>query len=99
MVNASNPPAAARALNAQLAGLMGAASGGDGSDATVSDTPFGLISSLAMNCTDVPSVYMKTVAEVTRKLYCGYYQSRCAGGSGPQQLSAAYDWRDTDAVK
>ncbi len=96
MVEASNPPAAALALNAQLDGMMGPALAGGPAAA---DNPFGLIGELAMNCTDVVPAFVKTAEDLNRKLYCGYYQSRCGSGTGPQQLSAAYDWKGTNDIR
>ncbi|KIZ06630.1 hypothetical protein MNEG_1314 [Monoraphidium neglectum] len=105
MVNASNTPNAARVLNQQLAGLVagaapggaggpaGAAGGGGGGD-TVS-----MVTGLAMNCTDVPAAYFATAAEISRKLYCGYYQARCDGTTGAQQLAAAYDWKSSGSAR
>ncbi|GBF94154.1 ABC transporter A family [Raphidocelis subcapitata] len=94
MVNTSNSAGAAAALNRQLASLVsgasGAAEGGAEAEALAA------ITSLSMNCTDVPSAFLASAAEIEQRLYCGYFQSRCGGGSGPQQLAAAYDWKATD---
>jgi hypothetical protein len=93
MVNASNPPSAARALNAQLRGLTAAGLAADEEGGT---SPLALVTNLAMNCTDVATAFLSTSAEIERRLYCGYYQSRCGGGRGPQQLTAAYNWKASD---
>jgi hypothetical protein len=98
MVNVSNPPAAARALNNQLRAVMTAAAAagpGGGGGAT---GMFGGLGELVMNCTEMPTAFVATAADIAARLYCGYYQSRC-GGNGAQQLSVAYDWRGTDFRK
>lgn len=94
MVNASNSPAAARVLNGQLSALFGGAGGSGGG----AGGAFGQITQLALNCTEMPAEFVATAAELSRKLYCGYYQARCGGGgTGPQQLAVAYDWKGTGA--
>ncbi|KAI8472690.1 MAG: P-loop containing nucleoside triphosphate hydrolase protein [Monoraphidium minutum] len=58
-----------------------------------------MVTGLPLNCTDVRSAYFKSAEELGRKLYCGYYQARCDGTIGSQQLPAAYDWRATDGAR
>lgn len=97
MVNASNTPAAARAINGRLQDLMDAGGGGGGDDgAAGSQAALGMVTGLELNCTDVATTFVETAAEINQLLYCGYFQSRC-GGEGPQQLAAAFDWRGTGA--
>lgn len=109
MVNVSNSPSAAAFLNQQLKGMFsGGAFGGAGT--TVSTTTNGstagdgsavsMVTNLAMNCTEMPAVFMQTAAEISNALFCGYYQARCgqAGSNktGQQQFTAAFDWKATD---
>lgn len=98
MVNVSNPPAMARVLNTQLRGLLGAG-GSPAASASGSDASMSMVTGLALNCTEMPMAFVATAAEISRKLYCGYYQSRCANGTGPQQLTGAYDWKGTDDTR
>ncbi|KIZ07740.1 hypothetical protein MNEG_0209 [Monoraphidium neglectum] len=104
MVNASNTPASARTLNSQLKSLLATARGGaDDSDldsnTSTNAQALSLLTSLALNCTDMPAAFISTASEISRRLYCGYYQSRCGGVTGSQQYTAAYDWRSTTAKR
>jgi hypothetical protein len=47
----------------------------------------------------MPAAFISTASEISRRLYCGYYQSRCGGVTGSQQYTAAYDWRSTTAKR
>ena len=98
MVNASNVPGTARTLNSQLKSLLATASGASAAPGGSSTTAqaLSLLTSLALNCTDVPTAYIASAQEISRRLYCGYYQSRCSATSGSQQYTAAFDWRSTN---
>jgi hypothetical protein len=106
MVNASNTPPFAAAINAQLGGFLGgggggggASGGGNGSSAAGEGAggPLSLVASLRLNCTDVPTAYVPDAAALQRALYCGYRQARCDGGNSDDagQYMGAYDWRAT----
>jgi hypothetical protein len=99
MINASNGAGAARALNTQLKNMLAASAGpgaeGDGGGGGVRAQAIELLQKLAINCTDVPTTFVEGASEITQRLYCGYYQSRCGGTVGAQQYAIAYDWKGT----
>jgi len=95
MVNVSNTPATARVLNNQLKSLMATGTNATSGSADASSA-LSMVTGLSMNCTDVQTAFIQSAAEINRQLYCGYYQSRCAEGKGPQQLTAAFDWKATN---
>jgi hypothetical protein len=89
MVNASNTPTTAAALNKQLRGLLGeqpadaqaaaqaAASSESASPLGASASPLSLVTALKLNCTDVAEAVFSTTDELQRRLYCGYRNARC----------------------
>jgi len=89
MVNASNTPAAAAAVNRQLQALLGASPPPSSSssssssspavpdDAAAASSPLALVTALQLNCTDVAEAVFATPADLQRRLYCGYRNARC----------------------
>ncbi len=94
MVNVSNSASTARVLNSQLAKLISSGENAAAGDRTATSA-LSMVTNLALNCTEMPTAFIQSAAEINRRLYCGYYQSRCGEGKGPQQLTAAFDWRAT----
>lgn len=107
MVNVSNPPGTAKVLNQQLKGLLGpgatassSSSTSGASSSSSSSNMLTMVTALALNCTDMPTAFIANAAEISQQLYCGYYQSRCgSSNSGPQQLTAAFDWKGVNNAR
>lgn len=51
-----------------------------------------------MNCTDVVLSMVGDAEVLQQALYCGYYQGRCNGSTGPNAYAAALNWRSTSAM-